>query len=114
MSIPLIPCGYQVLVKMQKPEAKTKGGIYVPDETKEMAEMKGACGEVLALGPDAYTGTSDGAPRFPNGPYCKAGDWVEWNRYQERRVHIDGDEYALIHDDRILARWKTKPPVWRQ
>lgn len=113
LSLPVKPCGYQILVKMQKPREKTRGGIIVPDETKDIAEMKGARGQVVDLGPDAYTGNhQDGSKRFPTGPYCKAGDWVEWNRYQERRLHVEDQEYALIHDDRILAVWTKEPPVW--
>lgn len=110
---PVKPCGYQILVAMQKPKERSKGGIILADETKEIAEMKGARGKVIDLGRDAYTGNhADGSPRFPTGPYCKVGDWVEWNRYQERRLHVDGDEFALIHDDRILAVWTKEPPVF--
>ena len=111
--IPIKPCGYQVLVKMQVPQAKSKGGLHLPPESQEAEAMKKARGLVVALGPDAYTGKhGDGSPRFPTGPYCQVGDWVEWNRYQERRIHIgpDKEEYAFVHDDRILGNWgKTEP-----
>jgi co-chaperonin GroES (HSP10) len=112
--LPIIPCGYQILVKMQKAKAKTAGGILLPDDSRDGMEMKSARGQVVAVGPDAYTGNhSDGSPRYPSGPYCKIGDWVEWNRYQERRIHLgpDKDEYAFVHDDRILGNWGTKEPV---
>lgn len=102
---------------MKKPEAKTKSGIILATETIEMAEMKQARGQVVAFGKEAYKGNqADGSPRFPSGPYCKVGDWIEWNRYQERRVHVgEGDdkvEYAFIHDDRVLGVWKEEPKTW--
>lgn len=115
--LPIRPCGYQVLVRMHKPPAKTKGNIILVDDTREVAEMKMARGLVVATGADAYTGQhADGSPRFPNGPYCGVGDWIEWNRYQERRIHVgDGDdkvEYAFIHDDRVLGVWAKEPTTW--
>lgn len=112
--LPIKPCGYQVLVRMQPARERTKGGIIIPDDSKDAVEAKSARGQVVAMGPDAYTGNhQDGSPRFPNGPYCKVGDWVEWNRYQERRIHIgpDREEYAFVHDDRILGNWGKTEPV---
>ena len=112
--LPIRPCGYQILVKMQKATAKTAGGILLPDDSRDGMEMKSARGQVVAVGPDTYTGNhADGSPRYPTGPYCKVGDWVEWNRYQERRIHLgpDKDEYAFVADDRILGNWGTKEPV---
>jgi len=111
---PIKPCGYQVLVRMQAAKERTKGGIFLPDDSKEAAEAKSARGLVVALGPDAFTGNhQDGSPRFPTGPYCKIGDWVEWNRYQERRIHIgpESQEYAFVHDDRILGNWGPEEPA---
>lgn len=111
---PMKPCGYQVLVKMQTPPKKTASGLHLPDETVDNAAWKSARGQVVAMGPDAYTGNRpDGSPRFPTGPYCKIGDWVDWNRYQERRINWGEDEYAVIADDRILVNFgKTEPSVW--
>jgi co-chaperonin GroES (HSP10) len=108
------PCGYQVLVKMQTAPKKTKSGLLLTAETTGNAEWKASRGIVVAMGPDAYTGNRpDGSPRFPTGPYCDRGDWVDWNRYQERRIHWGDDEYAVIADDRILVNFgKTEPPVW--
>lgn len=108
------PCGYQVLVKMQTAPKQTKSGLLLTAETTGNAEWKASRGIVVAMGPDAYTGNRpDGSPRFPAGPYCAIGDWVDWNRYQERRLHWGDDEYAVIADDRILVNFgKTEPPVW--
>ncbi len=114
VDLPIRPCGYQILVRMQKAHAKTRGGILLPDDSRDGMEMKSARGQVVAMGADAYTGNhADGSPRFPNGPYCAAGDWVEWNRYQERRIHIgpEREEYAFVHDDRILGNWGETEPV---
>lgn len=104
------PCGYQVLVKMQVPVKITPGGLHLPPDTQDAEAMKKARGQVVALGPDAYHGTSNGAPRFPSGPYCEVGDWIEWNRYQERRIHIGDEEYAFVHDDRVLGNWGKSEP----
>lgn len=114
MTLPMKPCGYQVLVKMQKAPQQTKSGIFLSKETTDNAEWKASRGVVVALGADAYTGNrSDGTKRFPTGAYCAIGDWIDWNRYQERRIHWGEDEYAVIADDRILVNFGQKePPVW--
>ena len=41
--------------------------------------------------------------RFPDGPWCKEGDWVLITRYAGSRIKIDGGELRIINDDEILA-----------
>jgi co-chaperonin GroES (HSP10) len=54
---------------------------------------------VLATGPDAYADTG----KFPDGPWCKKGDWVIFARYAGSRLKIDGGDLRLLNDDEILA-----------
>ena len=41
--------------------------------------------------------------KFPEGPWCKTGDWVIFARYAGSRFKIDGGEVRIINDDEILA-----------
>ena len=41
--------------------------------------------------------------RYPDGPWCKEGDWVIITRYAGSRVKIDGGELRIINEDEILA-----------
>ena len=54
---------------------------------------------VLDVGPDAYKDTA----KFPNGPWCKPGDFVLVRTYSGTRFKIYGKEFRLLNDDQIDA-----------
>ena len=56
-------------------------------------------GYVIALGPDAYGDSR----KFPDGAWCKKGDWVIFGRYAGARFKIEGGDMRLLNDDEILA-----------
>jgi co-chaperonin GroES (HSP10) len=56
-------------------------------------------GYVLKLGPLAYADES----KFPDGAWCKPGDWVVFGRYAGSRIQIEGGEIRLLNDDEILG-----------
>ena len=41
--------------------------------------------------------------KFPEGPWCKKGDWIIFGRYAGSRIKIDDGELRLLNDDEILA-----------
>jgi co-chaperonin GroES (HSP10) len=56
-------------------------------------------GLVVDMGTQAYTDPS----RFPNGPWCKVGDYVMFRANSGTRFKVQGKEYRLINDDTIEA-----------
>jgi co-chaperonin GroES (HSP10) len=54
---------------------------------------------VMRVGPDAYADKA----KFPNGPWCKAGDFVLVRTYSGTRFKIFGKEFRLINDDQVDA-----------
>jgi len=54
---------------------------------------------VLKVGPDAYKDSA----KFPNGPWCKIGDFVLVRTYSGTRFKIYGKEFRLLNDDQIDA-----------
>ena len=54
---------------------------------------------VLDVGPDAYGDKT----KFPNGPWCKAGDFVLVRTYSGTRFKIYGREFRLLNDDQSDA-----------
>lgn len=54
---------------------------------------------VLKVGPDAYKDTA----KFPNGAWCKPGDFVLVRTYSGTRFKIYGKEFRLLNDDQIDA-----------
>ena len=94
-----IPTGWRMLILPFKMSEKTRGGLYLGQETLERQQIGSTCGLVLAQGPDCYRDRE----RYPEGPWCKKGDWVIFARYAGSRIQIDGGEVRLLNDDEVLA-----------
>jgi co-chaperonin GroES (HSP10) len=93
------PTGWRLLVLPYKGQGKTKGGILLTDETIQEQSYTTVTGLVLKMGPDCYKDEN----RFPNGPWCKKGDWIIFGRYAGSRFGIDGGEVRILNDDEIIA-----------
>ena len=92
------PTGWRLVVLPFKMPEKTKGGLYLGQDTLERQQVGSTCGLVLAMGPHCYD-----KEKFPEGPGCKKGDWVIFARYAGSRIQIDGGEVRLLNDDEVLA-----------
>ena len=93
------PTGWRILVMPYRRKEKTKKGIILPDQTLEKEHVATVCAYVLEVGPDAYMDKE----KFPEGPWCKKGDWIIFGRYAGARIKIDDGELRLLNDDEILA-----------
>ena len=101
------PTGWRLLILPFKMNDKTKGGLYLGESTLEKQQVASQCGNVLAVGPDAYGDKK----RFPDGPWCKVGDWVMFARYAGSRIKIEGGEVRLLNDDEVLATIKNPEDI---
>ena len=93
-----IPTGWRILI-LPYTIPKEKNGIIYADETIERSNLATNTGYVVSLGPDAYKDEN----KFPDGPWCKKGDWVLFGRYAGSRFKIQGAEPRLLNDDEVLA-----------
>ena len=93
------PKGYKVLISTVEVNEKTEGGVYMPDQLRQAEETASIIGFVLKTGPDAYSDKD----RFPNGAYCKEGDFVIFRSYSGTRFKIHGKEFRLVNDDTVEA-----------
>ena len=91
--------GWRITVLPHKGIDKTKGGLLLTDKAIEEQQLTTNVGLILNMGPDAYSDKT----KFPNGPWCKKGDWVVFARYAGSRVKIDGGEIRILNDDEILS-----------
>ena len=101
------PTGWRLIVLPFKMEEKTKGGIILNESTIEKQQVASQCGNVLAMGDACYTDKE----RYPNGPWCKVGDWVIFARYAGSRIQIEGGEIRLLNEDEILATVKDPEDI---
>lgn len=94
MATNVAPLGDKVLVKRLEAEAKTAGGIVLPDNAKEKPKE----GKVIALGSGKLL--DDGK----RGAFqVKKGDRILFASYAGTEVKIDGEEYLLMPEEDVLA-----------
>ena len=103
------PTGWRILVLPFKQKEKTKGGVLLADETVERSQVASTCGLILDMGPHCYD-----KDRYPEGPWCKKGDWIIFARYAGSRIKIDGGEIRLLNDDEVLATVENPEDIFHE
>jgi chaperonin GroES len=88
------PLGDRVAVRRVEEEAKSKGGIIIPDTAKEKPQE----GEVIAIGPGAW---DDSGKRIPLD--LKVGDRVLFGKWSGSEVKIDGEDLLIMKASDILG-----------
>ena len=88
------PLGDKVLVERVEAEAKTAGGIVLPDTAKEKPQR----GKVVSVG---------AGKMLENGTrkevQVKKGDTVLFTSYAGTEIKIDGKEYLIMDESDIMA-----------
>jgi len=93
------PTGWRILVRPYIPPKKTKGGIYMSDESQERVALATVCALVIKCGPLCYKDET----KFPDGAWCKEGDWVIFGRYAGSRFKTELGEVRILNDDEIIG-----------
>jgi co-chaperonin GroES (HSP10) len=93
------PAGYRLLIAIPEVSEKTEGGVFMPEQLKKAEETASIIGFVVKMGPEAFAD----ADKFPNGPWCKEGDFVIFRSYSGTRFKVLGKEFRLINDDTVEA-----------
>jgi len=88
------PLHDRVVVTRIDAEAKTAGGIIIPDTAKE----KPTEGEVIAVGPG---GRDESGKLIPID--LKKGDRVLFGKWSGTEVKIDGVEYLIMKESDIMG-----------
>ncbi len=88
------PLHDRILVKRVEEEAKTKGGIIIPDSAKE----KPFEGEVISVGKGRKT--EDGKVVALD---VKAGDKILFSKYAGSDIKIDDVEYLIMREEDVLG-----------
>ena len=93
------PVGYRMLVRPYSGPKKTKGGIALSDKTLETIEMTTVVGLVVKMGDLCYQDKD----KFPNGHWCKEGQFIIYGRYAGARFKTKFGEHRIINDDEIIG-----------
>ena len=89
MSINVKPLADRVLVEPAAAEAKTAGGIIIPDTAQEKPQR----GKIVAVG--------NGKPDEPLT--VKEGDSVLYGKYAGTEINIEGKDYLIMRESDIFA-----------
>jgi len=83
------PLGDRVLVKLEKSETKSSGGIIIPDNAQEKTQQ----GTVIDVGP--------GTEKDPIT--VKPGQKVMYDKYAGTQIKVSGEEHLIIKMADIIA-----------
>jgi chaperonin GroES len=89
------PLGDRVVVRPIEADAKTPGGLVIPDTARE----KSLRGKVVAVGPG---GRNKKGERVAID--LKPGDEILYDRYAGAKVTVEGQELLILREDEILGR----------
>ena len=90
----VVPLNDKILVKRLEAEAKTAGGIVLPDTAKEKPRQ----GKILKAWARASAWKAASAP-----PSRSRNDRVLFTSYAGNEITVDGEEYLIMTEDDILA-----------
>jgi chaperonin GroES len=88
------PLHDRVLVRRIEAEAKTAGGIIIPDTAKEKPQE----GEVISVGTGARNDTGQVTPLE-----VKAGDCILFGKWSGTEVKVDGEDLIIMKESDILG-----------
>lgn len=88
------PLNDKIVVKRLEAEARTKGGIVLPDTAKEKPRE----GRVISLGTGKLLENGDRAPLS-----VKLDDRVIFGSYAGTEVKLEGEEFLILNEDDVLA-----------
>ena len=93
--INLRPLDDRVVVEPMEAEAKTAGGIVLPDSAQEKPQR----GTVVAVGPGKLTDTGN------RGTLSVAvGDVVIYGKYSGTEIEVAGKDVKILRESDILAK----------
>ena len=90
----IIPIRDKIVVKKIQDDAKTKGGLTLPDGSVDRPTK----GEVLAVGDGAVTEDGKIIPMV-----VKKGDIVIYPKYSGHPLKVSGEEFLILEEKEILG-----------
>ena len=97
--LPELP-GFHVLVRPVSVKEKTKGGILIPNSTKEDMSYLTTVGKVIKIGNLAYNDKD----KFPKGPWCKEGDYICYAKHAGQKIQYKEVKMILLYDDQVIMK----------
>ena len=95
-----VPVGYRLLVALPDIDDHYQGTSLLKTESEKQREyILSIMGIVVDMGAGAYADVE----RFPDGAWCKVGDYVMFRMNTGTRFKVNGKEFRLMNDDSTEA-----------
>ncbi len=93
--------GHHVLVKIEEPEKKSKGGIVIPDQVRDADKRGSEMGVVIDVGPTAWMADGLGGKRW-----AEVGDKVWFAKYGGKWITDPetDQQVLLLLDTDVIAK----------
>lgn len=109
----IIPFGSRVLVQIRSPMKMSAGGILIDSGSKDTEKWNTQVAKVISLGPLAFK-NRDTMKSWPEGDWCKLGDFVRVPKYGGDRWEIPVDKsdpalFVIFNDLDIIGKVITDP-----
>lgn len=88
------PLADKVVVEAVEEEAKTSGGIFLPDTAKQKPQE----GKVVAIGAGRVLEDGSRAQMA-----VKVGDRIVYSKYGGNEITVEGKDYLILDQDSIYA-----------
>lgn len=88
------PLHDRILVRRVESDARTKGGIIIPDMAKEKPQE----GEVVAVGPGVR-----GEDGKVHSLEVKAGDRILFGKWGGTEIKLDGEDLLILKESDVLG-----------
>lgn len=110
------PLGARICIQLKSVKKASSGGILLIEETRETERVQSMIGKVISMGPLCFK-NRETATEWPEGTWCKVGDYVRVPRWSGDRFTVptdNGDEinfsvlndfelWATVNPDKVLA-----------
>ena len=96
------PLHDRIVLRRIDAEAKTKGGIIIPDNAKEKPQE----GEVVAVGPGARDESGRIQPLD-----LKPGDRVLFGKWSGTEIKLDGEDLLVMKESDVMGVIDTAPAL---
>jgi len=90
-----IPLRYVAMIKPKRVDGVSEGGLYLPESTRQKEQVAVDRGKLVSHGQGFWEGQQGRKP--------KVGETVLFDRYAGSLIKVDGQDYRLCNDDKIIA-----------
>lgn len=116
----LKPFGSRIVVQIRSPRTVTRGGIIVPDDSRDTEFWNTQVAKVISLGPLAFK-NRDTQEDWPEGAWCREGAFVRVPKFggdkwfvdlpgaESSRVGVDKACFTLFNDLDIIGEITCDP-----